>query len=648
LIGLTSGHLDALTTKARQDRLRISSPGVHFFANYYPNLTGAPLAIREPSFIPSLSVRRRSVVTLRVAGGEMVRVWAPSAKQVALVLKHDRLEMQRDQNGWWASRIELPDSTDYQFFVDGEVRPDPRSPWQPQGVHGLSRHVDHSRFKWADDNWQPPPLERAIIYELHVGTFTAAGTFLGVLDRLDHLLALGVTHVELMPIAEFPGEYGWGYDGVYPYAPHHAYGGPAGLKKMVDECHRRGLAVLLDVVYNHLGPSGNYLPHFGPYFTDRYQTPWGSAINFDGPDSDEVRRYLIDNALMWLRDYHFDGLRLDAVHAIIDHSAIHFLEQLASEVRALERDLGRDFVLIAESDLNDPRIVRPERLGGFGLDAQWSDDVHHALHAVLTGEKQGYYEDFGSLADLASALTSPYVYAGRYSRHRRRRHGKSAREIPASRFVVYLQDHDQIGNRAAGERISHLVNHNRAKIGAALIVLSPYVPMIFQGEEWASSSPFQYFVDFQSEPELASNVAAGRRREFAAFGWNPAEVPDPTARSAFLRSEIQWNELAQPEHAEMLRWYRSLIALRRELLGDNRASTSPPRVTYDESRGWLKLTRDSLLIACNFSPSSCELAWDGPPRENLLCSSPEISVKTAALVLPPESVAIFGPAKEHK
>jgi maltooligosyltrehalose trehalohydrolase len=473
-----------------------------------------------------------------------IAVWAPLAECVALDTRNQLIKMDRAANGWWTVNAPFVEhGTDYAFRIDsGAPLPDPRSPWQPEGIHGFSRWVSHRRFTWEDSGWQQPPLGSAVIYELHVGTFTPEGTFDGVIGRLDHLKKLGITHIELMPVASFPGNRGWGYDGVGLYAPHHAYGGPEGLKRLVNACHQQGIAVLLDVVYNHLGPSGNYLPSFGPYFTDRYGTPWGEAVNFDGPDSDEVRRFFVDNALMWLRDYHLDGLRIDAVHAIMDTSAVHFLEQLADEVDQLERETGRHLVLIAESDLNDPRVIRSPAAGGYGIDAQWNEDFHHALHAVLSGEKSGYYRDFGRLADLAKVLTGGFVYDGRYSEHRRRSHGRSAAGLPGHQFVGCLQNHDQVGNRALGERTSHLLSLGQLRIGAALVLTSPFVPMLFQGEEWAASTPFLYFTDHR-EAQLGNAVKEGRQQEFSAFGWDPETIPDPQEESTFYRSVLKWEEL---------------------------------------------------------------------------------------------------------
>jgi maltooligosyltrehalose trehalohydrolase len=575
----------------------------------------------------------------------MIQVWAPLADTLRAIVNDRSFRMERTDSDWWQCAQRLVDGDDYLFEIDGKLRmPDPRSPWQPNGVHGASRHVDHSSFEWTDHNWQARPLGAAVIYELHVGTFTEEGTFDAVIGRVDHLVDLGITHVEIMPVAGFHGNRGWGYDGVALFAPHQAYGGPTGLKRLVNACHERGLAVLLDVVYNHLGPSGNYLPQFGPYFSDRHSTPWGQAINFDGPDSDEVRRYFCDNAIMWLRDYHFDGLRLDAVHAIIDTSAITFLEQLAAEVDDLKAHLGRHLVLIAESDLNDPRIIRPPQLNGFGIDAQWSDDIHHSLHTVLTGEREGYYEDFGSLEDLATSMQRPYVYAGRHSMHRRRTHGRPPLGLNGHQFVAYLQNHDQLGNRARGERLCHLTNANRAKIGTALILTSPYIPMLFQGEEWSATSPFLYFVDFEDEPDLAKAVAEGRCREFASFGWRPDEIPDPTQPSSFLASKLNWNELDDPDHADMLAWYKSIIALRRRLSALTTGRLELTTARFDDNEQWLYVERGPIKIVCNFSDRDATIPCPSGTTCSVLLSSCDTCqiVDGEMVVMPPESVAVLG------
>jgi len=500
-------------------------------------------------------------------------------------------------DGWFETELGGVDTAaDYRFALDGgPPLPDPRSPHQPRGTEGPSRPVDPQAFVWHDRGWRAPPLSSAVLYELHVGTFTEEGTFEAVLSKVDHLLDVGVTAIELMPIGEFAGARGWGYDGVFLYAPHHAYGGPAGLQRLVDGCHARGVAVVLDVAYNHLGPSGNVLPAYGPYLTDRYRTPWGQAVNFDGPGSAEVRRFVIDNALMWLRDYHIDGLRLDAVHAIVDTSAVHVLEQLAVEVEALSAHVARPLWLIAESDLNDPRLVRRREVGGYGLDAQWDDDFHHALHAVLTGERAGYYTDFGPMADVGTSLRHRFVYRGQYSRFRGRPHGRDADDVPTTRFVVYTQNHDQVGNRARGERSSVLMSRGGLHVAAALVCLSPFVPMVFAGEEWGAGTPFLYFAD-HADADLRRAVTEGRRQEFAAFGWRPEDVPDPEDESSFLTSKLRWEELGEGEHAELVAWYRSLLRLRRGL-EDLTGGHGEPRVTVDEAGRTLVVQRGAVVLA---------------------------------------------------
>jgi maltooligosyltrehalose trehalohydrolase len=571
------------------------------------------------------------------------QVWAPLAGEVALQIETQKRPMQFAGGGWWSLECkEAEPGTEYGYFVNGEGPfPDPRSAWQPSGVHGLSRIIDHSKFPWTDDTWQPKPLSSAVFYELHVGTFTPEGTFLGIIDRLDHLLELGVTHIELMPVAEFSGAWGWGYDGVDLFAPHHAYGTPDDLKFLIDTCHQRGLAVLLDVVYNHFGPAGNYLGKFGPYLTDAYKTPWGQAVNLDHKGNREVRRFFVDNALMWLRDYHFDGLRLDAVHAFVDNSAVHFLEFLASEVEALSSRIGRHLVLIAESDLNTPCIVRSREANGYGLDAQWSDDFHHALHTVLTGENKGYYEDFGLLGQLAKAFTSVFVYDGVYSPHRDSIHGRPVIALSGRHFLAYSQNHDQIGNRAQGERLSHLVNPGRQKIAAALVLTSPFIPMLFQGEEFAASSPFQYFSQHE-DPDLARSVSAGRKNEFKAFGWTPEEVPDPQDRAAFERSKLCWSEITQGEHAEMLNWYKQLIALRRSTPELTDGRLTEVNVTFDERARWLVLKRGNIEVVVNFAGDAQAIPISRMPR-GILSSNDRWDLRPGLIEIPADSVAILGP-----
>lgn len=570
------------------------------------------------------------------------RVWAPHAQRVELYMAGNRHPMTAADYGWWHAELALGDHRDYAFVLDGgDPLPDPRSPSQPRGIHGASRMVDHKEFSWRDQRWQAGPLSAAIIYELHVGTFTPQGTFAAVIDKLDYLVELGITHIELMPVNEFSGSRGWGYDGADLYAPHHAYGGPDELKRLVDACHRRGLAVILDVVYNHLGPAGNYLERFGPYFTERYATPWGQAINFDGPDSDEVRRFVCDNALMWLRDYHFDGLRLDAVHALIDTSAMHLLEQLACEVAELQAQSGRHLILIAESDLNDPRIVRSQEIGGYGIHAQWSDDFHHALHTVLTGERDGYYADFGSMADLGKAIERVFVYDGSYSAFRRRRHGSPPNGILGHSFLGYLQNHDQVGNRAKGERSSHLLSFGRLKIAAALVLGAPFIPMLFQGEEWAATSPFLYFTNHE-DAELGRLVTEGRRREFAAFSAHSDDVPDPQALDTFERSKLPWDECSRAPHAEMLDWHRRLIRLRRESAALSDGRLDRVTVTFDEQAKWLVMARGSITLTCNLSERrQLTPVSIGNDARILLASEEEIQLAGDGVELPPDSVAII-------
>ena len=572
-------------------------------------------------------------------GSVEFQVWAPHAKTVDVEAAGVVTAMAPAARGWWAATIEGAGAgTDYGFKLDGGmVLPDPRSGWQPHGVHGRSRVVAHDRFPWTDDGWRAPALADGILYELHVGTFSPEGTFDGAAARLDHLVELGVTHLELMPVVEFPGIRGWGYDGVHLHAPHSGYGGPDGLKRLVDACHARGLGVILDVVYNHLGPTGNYLASFGPYFTARYATPWGPAVNLDGPRSDEVRRFFCDNALGWLRDYHLDGLRIDAIHALFDQSAVHFLEALRSEVATLEAHTGRRLVVIAESDLNDPRVVRTPDVGGFGLDAQWNDDFHHALHSVLTGERSGYYMDFGSLADVAKAVHDVFVYDGRYSTYRARRHGRPVGDVPRERFVAFFQNHDQVGNRASGERSSHLLPRGRLEIAAAFTVLSPFVPMLFQGEEWGASSPFPYFTDHE-DPDLARAVTEGRRDEFTAFGWASDAVPDPQDPATFERARLDWGEVARDPFASLLHWHRRLIALR----GDIVRPRDDVRVRFDEQQRWLAMDRAATTVVCNLGEAAqrVPLPWRSA-ADVLLGSVPGLVATRGAIELPPDAVAVL-------
>jgi maltooligosyltrehalose trehalohydrolase len=548
-------------------------------------------------------------------------VWAPKAKSVELVTAQRRVALQAEPMGYWQADIDASSlHGGYKYSIDGGTPlPDPRSRWQPDSVHGASHVLDAAELSTRGPaDFSVKPLRDAVIYELHIGTFSPAGTYAGAQERLSHLVELGITHVELMPLATFPGRRGWGYDGVDLYAPLPAYGTPAQLKRFVDACHERGLGVLLDVVYNHLGPDGNYLSAYGPYFTDRVKTAWGEAINYDGPGSDEVRRFVIDNALMWLRDYGFDGLRLDAVHSMFSFEAVHVLEELAAAVRRLSVELGRDLVLVAESDLNDPRLVHPAARGGYGLDAHWVDDFHHAIHRYFTGEDAGYYADFRGLRDIATALTEGYVYQGQYSAFRQRRHGRPPLGVAVDQMVVCAQNHDQIGNRARGERSSMLLDVAQLKAIAALTLLSPFVVLLFQGEEWGASTPFLYFTDHQ-DVQLGRLVTEGRAREFESFRWS-GEVPNPQAPATFERSKLDWSELAEPPHAQLLDWYRRLIALRAERAAENRRAK--PKVKFDETAEWLRFEYAGVLMLFNFSPAPRRIALPAGVWELAASSDP--------------------------
>jgi maltooligosyltrehalose trehalohydrolase len=574
------------------------------------------------------------------------RVWAPNARQIAVKIGDATYPMRGpSERGWWSAAVEpAGPGTEHGFVVDDDPMawPDPRSQWQPHGVHGASRVYDQTAFAWSDKGWQAPPLSRGVIYELHVGTFTPKGTFDSAIERLDYLVDLGITHVELMPVAAFPGERGWGYDGAALFAVYERYGGPDGLKRLVDACHARGLAVLQDVVYNHFGPVGNYTGKFGPYLTQRHHTPWGGAINFDDWGSDEVRRFFCDNALMWMRDYHMDGLRLDAVHEIFDRSATHFLEQLAIEVKELSEELGRPLVLIAESDLNDPRVVKAWEVGGYGMDAQWSDDFHHALFTVLTeeGAEKGYYADFGTMAKLAKALTKIFVQDGTmYSVYRGRSHGRAVENLSPHQFVVFIQNHDQVGNRAIGDRVVEAVGVDRAKVAAGLVLTSPFLPMIFQGEEFAASTPFQYFADHE-DPEMAKSVKDGRQGEFAAFGWNPAEIPDPENVETFERSKLKWDEVHKGRHEEMFEWYRGLIALRRGSDSLNNGEPGQTKVIFDEEKSWLVMERGPVTVVCNLGEERME--FENPLHLPLvMASNKKVRATKKVVVLPPDTLAIL-------
>jgi maltooligosyltrehalose trehalohydrolase len=536
-------------------------------------------------------------------------VWAPrAAGLVELDLAGRRVPMRRGTGGWYEAEVDAPPGTDYGFRLDGgELLPDPRSPWQPLGVDGPSRTVDQGAFNWTDAGWPGRGLEGAVIYELHTGTFSPEGTFDGVAERLRHLTELGVTHIELMPVAEFSGNRGWGYDGVDLYAPYHPYGGPDGLKRLVDACHAQGLAVILDVIYNHLGQEGDHIQAFGPYLHDHLRTEWGVSFNLDAPGSPQVRDFLIENALMWLRDYHIDGLRLDAADRIHDSSPVHLLAEMAGRVGDLAARSGRCLLLMAEIDSNDPAVVQPRERGGWGLDAQWLDDFQHSLHALVTGERQGYYGDYGSLDDLATSLREAYVYSGRYSNFRGARRGRPAGDVSGNQFIAFAQNHDQVGNRPGGERLSHLVDVERQRLTASVLLLSPYVPLLFMGEEWGASTPFMFFADHRSA-ELRQATTEGRRNDLALFGWRRPELPDPEAPECFEASKLDWAELGREPHSSLLRWYRELIRLRRTTpeLRDGRRDLVG--ISADAAGGRLEIVRGAVRLVCDFRTGRAELS----------------------------------------
>lgn len=601
-------------------------------------------------------------------------VWAPRATAVALHLPAaddagaETVPLTARGDGWWATDRELPHGTDYAFVLDGgDPRPDPRGPAAPAGVHGPSRVFDASRHDWSDDGWAGRDVRGAVVYELHVGTFTPEGTLDAAVGRLDHLVSTGVEVVELLPLAPFNGERGWGYDGVSLYGVHEPYGGPAALQRFVDAAHAAGLAVCLDVVHNHLGPSGNYLGEFGPYFTEAHHTPWGAAINLDGDGAGEVRRWIVDSALRWFRDFHVDALRLDAVHALVDDSPRHVLAQLSDEVAALAAEVGRPLSLIAEVDLNDPVSVTPTAEGGWGMTAQWADDVHHALHALLTGERHGYYVDFGSPETLRKAYRDVFVHDGGYSTFRERDWGAPVPpDLDGHRFVVFGQDHDQVGNRALGDRPSAALDDGALAASAALVLLSPFTPMLFMGEEWGARTPWMYVTD-HPEPELAQAVREGRSREFGGHGWaemygadeDTFEVPDPQATATFEAGRLDWDEPTLPGGERMLAWYRDLARLRREVPDLASGDRTRTDVTWAEGgeaaepvdgawADWLVLHRGDARVVVNLADAE---------RTVPLASDRELQVRAswatarivpagpdgapAQLILGPRSVAVL-------
>jgi maltooligosyltrehalose trehalohydrolase len=577
-------------------------------------------------------------------------LWAPHAGAVDVVTPDGRTPMRQDEAGWWRSDLVLADGDRYGFSLDGgDPRPDPRGLRLPDGPHGLSAAFDVSALSWSDSTWRGVDLEGSVIYETHVGTFTPEGTLDAAIERLPYLVDLGVDVVELLPLASFPGQHNWGYDGVAPYSVHEAYGGPAALHRFVDAAHAHGLGVCLDVVYNHLGPDGNYLGEIGPYFNDLYVTPWGQAVNLDGSESHEVRRWVLDNALQWLRDFHLDGLRLDAVHELHDDTALPILEEMSREVDELAAATGRTLWLVAESDRNDPRTVTPrgsgQEVAGLGVHGQWSDDVHHAMHVALTGETQGYYADFAAPEALSKVMRSPFFHDGTYSSFRGRVHGRPVDPVtvPGSRFVVSLQTHDQVGNRAQGDRLSGAqldLDPGTLAAGAAVLLCSPYTPMLFMGEEWGARTPWQFFTD-HTNPEIGAATAAGRKAEFGAHGWDEDDVPDPQDPETFRRSKLDWSEQSREPHSRLLAWYRDLLRLRREVpdLRDPRLDAT--EVTWEDRR--LRLGRAAYDVLVNLSDDTWSYdAAEG--AEVVLTWEDGVDVKDGRVDVPPRSAVVLSRA----
>ena len=585
-------------------------------------------------------------------------IWAPFAETVEVVLNQNNAShvLSKDPQGYWSQSIPGVKAGDlYKFRIDKKEFPDPASLSQPEGVHSWSRVVDHSAHAWQDESWKGRELGDMIIYELHVGTFTPKGTFEAVIEKLDHLEELGINTIELMPIAQFPGDRNWGYDGVYPFAAQESYGGVDGLKKLIDACHRRNFSVLLDVVYNHFGPEGNYISQYGPYFTDKYHTPWGSAINFDDEYSDQVRNHFIQNTLMWLRDFHFDGLRLDAIHEIIDRGARHFLKELSEKTDELEAKTGKRYILIAESDLNDTRIVQEYKKGGYGLEGQWVDDFHHSVHTLLTGESAGYYADYGKMEYLAKAFKQAFIYDGIYSPFRKKSVGNSPQGFDPSNFVICIQNHDQVGNRLLGERLAELVSFEKQKLAAAIMLSAPFVPMLFMGEEFGEKKPFQYFIS-HGDPDLVKAVQEGRKREFEYFfhSHSEGEFPDPQADETFQNSKLNWNFEQEEQQKLLFEYYKELLKLKKQgafsLFGHESLKTE-----VDEEKKILKVSakdqNSGLKGIFNLGEStytekisekdlpevllsSADKKWGGNTGVGDLFNSGEINI-------PPEAVVIY-------
>ncbi|MEX8546636.1 MAG: malto-oligosyltrehalose trehalohydrolase [Mucilaginibacter sp.] len=610
--------------------------------------------------LADLNLKQRSIgVNFNARGEAEVKLWAPKAKSAELLLtaNNKKYPLKEASYGYWIlTTPELKPGDLYQFVLNGEKPlPDPASLSQPESVHGASQAIDLSAFVWGDQDWQNYPLAEYLLYELHTGTFTPQGTFAGIEQKLDYLKELGITAIEIMPVAQFPGDRNWGYDGVFPFAVQNTYGGAQGLQHLVNLCHKRSIGVVLDVVYNHLGPEGNYFGEFGQYFTQKYNTPWGNAINFDDEYSDAVRQYYIENVLMWFRDFHIDALRMDAVHAIKDFSTKHLLREIKQNVNQLMAETGRKHHLIVELDLNDTRFINPLEKEGFGMDAQWIDEFHHALRVTVSGDKTGYYSDFDGIKHLEKAYRDAYVYDGLYSPHRKKTFGIKAEDNPGEQFVVFSQNHDQVGNRMLGERSSALFSFEMQKLMAGAVLVSPFLPMLFMGEEYSEPHPFLYFVS-HTDPELAEAVCKGRKAEFAAFHAE-GEAPDPVDDASFTGSKLQWDLVEQQPHATLLRFYKTLISLRKQLPALHHLNRQHLGVSSDENTKTLMLHRwhedNQVLCLMNFSDqiqqiqlpynqqqwhkvlASADLEWNGP--EN----APQSVNASTPVTLQPQSITIY-------
>jgi len=641
-------------------------------------IVGAQLRVLEPKHLHPFTVERRSLgVTINPDGQADVLVWSPYASQVTLSIEGQStvIDLDKQPYGYWFVSTNLLRPGDrYWFTLTGDNpnnpdettirRPDPVSLAQPDGVHGASQVVDPLSFYWEDSCWINPPLSSYVLYELHTGSFTEDGTFAGIERKLDYLKELGVTAIELMPVAQFSGKRNWGYDGVYTYAVHHAYGGAQALQHLVNACHYRNIAVVLDVVYNHFGPEGNYLGDYGPYLTNQYSTPWGKAVNFDDTWCDGVRRYVIENALMWLRDFHIDALRLDAVHAIKDFSPVHILHELREQVDALSAVTGRPYYLIVESDLNDPRVISPVNEQGFGMDAQWVDEFHHALRVSAGEEPTGYYADFERIYHLAKSYIDAYAYDGQFSNVRQKRFGRKLDQHPGHQFIVFSQNHDQVGNRKGGERSSQLFSFEMLKLMAGAVLVSPFIPMLFMGEEWGETNPFYYFVH-HSDPELIESVREGRRDEFASF-YTGTDMPDPQGSSTFWQTKLQWDLPREQPHQTLLLYYQHLIALRKQLPALFQLSRKQLAVFPDEGRQTLLLHRwhneQQVLCLMNFSQEtqvvnvpiagqwhklidSADEDWQEPGHQ-LASEAPDTACSNTPVSIRPESIVVYAQGHE--